>query len=184
MGLNSLFYKYLGIVMATTKIFIKDYDPLLLKKKFVKLDNYFRNKEITVELVSPEGLFIIENHKVFKLKPVDKEIVTHIFEGFELLFDSSYFERELILSHIPYDHVNIDVVNMYYGQEALGKKSFLRLVVEGLYEDDNNNKIGETKHNADKYLNFTPTNFYFLTSESFDNVLVKKELNVFLSMLK
>ena len=184
MGLNSLFYKYLGIVMATTKIFIKDYDPLLLKKKFVKLDNYFRNKEITVELVSPEGLFIIENQRVFKLKPIDKEIVTHNFEGFELLFDSSYFERELIVSHIPYDHVNIDVVKLYYGQEALGKKSFLRLVVEGLYEDDINNKFGENKSNEDKYFNFTPTNFYFLASESFDNVLVKKELNVFLSMLK
>jgi hypothetical protein len=184
MGLNSLFYKYLGIVMATTKIFIKNYDPLLLKKKFVKLDDYFRNKEITVELVSPEGLFIIENHKVFKLKPIDKEIVTHNFEGFELLFDSSYYERELILSHIPYDHVNIDVVKFYYGQETLGKKSFLRLVVEGLYEEDNSNKFGESKSNGDKYFNFTPTNFYFLASESFDNVLVKKELNVFLSMLK
>jgi hypothetical protein len=185
MGLNSLFYKYLGIIMATTKIFIKDYDPLLLKKKFVKLDNYFRNKEITVELVSPDGLYVIENHKVFKLKPVDNEIVTHKFEGFELLFDSSYFERELILSHIPYDHVNIDVVKMYYGQESLGKKSFLRLVVEGLYEQDNaNSKIGDNKQNSDKYFNFTPTNFYFLASESFDNVLVKKELNVFLSMLK
>jgi hypothetical protein len=167
--------------MATTKIFIKDYDPLLLKKKFVKLDNYFRNKEITVELVSPEGLFVIENHKVFKLKPIDKEIVTHNFEGFELLFDASYFERELILSHIPYEHVNIDVVKFYYGQETLGKKSFLRLVVEGLYDS---NKFGENISHNDKYLNFTPTNFYFLASESFDNVLVKKELNVFLSMLK
>jgi len=185
MGLNSLFYKYLGIVMATTKIFIKDYDPLILKKKFVKLDSYFRNQEIIVELVSPDGLFVIENHKVFKLKPIDKEIVTHKFEGFELLFDSSYFERELILSHIPYDHVNIDVVKFYYGQEALGKKSFLRLVVEGLYEDEkSSNKFGENKRSSDKYFNFTPTNFYFLASESFDNVFVKKELNVFLSMLK
>jgi len=186
MGLNSLYYKYLGIiVMATTKIFIKDYDPLLLKKKFVKLDNYFRNQEIVVELVSPDGLFVIETNKLWKLKPIDKEIVTHNFEGFELIFDSSYFERDITLSQIPYDHVNIDVVKMYYGQEGSGKKSFLRLVVEGLYENDNNNyKIGESCANSDKYVNFTPTNFYFLTSESFDNVLVKKELNVFLSMLK
>jgi hypothetical protein len=168
--------------MTTTKIFIKDYDPMLLKKKFVKLDEYFRNKEITVELVSPDGLFIIENHKVFKLKPIDKEILTHNFEGFDLLFDSSYFEKELILSQIPYDHVNIDIVKLYYGQEAFGKKSFLKLIVEGFYET--NNKIGENSPHSDKYLNFTPTNFYFLASESFDNVSLKKELNVFLSMLK
>lgn len=186
MGLNSLCYKYLGnnIVMATTKIFIKDYDPLLLKKKFVKLDNYFRNKEITVELVSPDGLFLIESNKLWKMKPVDKDIVVHNFEEFDLLFDESYFEKELVYSQIPYDHVNIDVVKFYYGQEASGKKSFLRLVIEGLYDSDNNSKIGENKLHSDKYFNFTPTNFYFLVSESFDNILVKKELNVFLSMLK
>jgi hypothetical protein len=185
MGLNSLYYKYLGIIMTTTKIFIKDYDPLLLKKKFVKLDEYFRNKEIIVELVSPDGLFLIDNNKLWKLKPFDKNVVVHNFEGYELLFDASYFERELVLSQIPYDHVNIDIVKLYYGQEAFGKKSFLKLVVEGIYETNNSsNKIGENKQNGDKYLNFTPTNFYFLASESFDNVLLKKELNVFLSMLK
>lgn len=168
--------------MTTTKIFIKDYDPLLFKKKFAKLDEYFRNKETTVEIVSPDGLFLIDNNKLWKLKPIDKDIVVHNFEGYELLFDSSYFEKEVILSQIPYDHVNIDIVKLYYGEEAFGKKSFLKLIVEGFYESDN--KIGENNLSSDKYTNFTPSNFYFLTNESFDNILVKKELNVFLSMLK
>jgi len=165
----------------TTKIYIKDFDTASLRKKLSKLDEYFRNQEITVELVSPEGLFTIENNKLFKLKPVDKEIVEHEFEGFTLLFDNSYFEKEFIFSHVPYDHINIDVVKFYYGQENLGKKSFLRMVVEGLYE--NETKIGKSD-GKDKYSDFLPTNFYFLANESFDNVLVKKELNVFLSMLK
>jgi hypothetical protein len=182
MGLNSLYYKYLGIIMTTNKIFIKDYDPLLLKKKIAKLDEYFRNKETTVEIVSPDGLFLIDNNKLWKLKPIDKNIVVHSFEGYELLFDASYFEKEVVFSQIPYEHVNIDTVKLYYGQEAIGKKSFLRFVIEGFYENDN--KIGENKPDGDKYLNFTPTNFYFLANESFDNVLIKKELNVFLSMLK
>jgi len=182
MGLNSLYYKYLGIIMTTTKIFIKDYDPLLLKKKFAKLDEYFRKKETTVEIVSPDGLFLIDNNKLWKLKPIDNNIVDHKFEGYELLFDSSYFEKELILSQIPYDHVNIDIVKLYYGQEDIGKKSFLKFIVEGFYENDD--KIGENNSGSDKYANFIPSNFYFITSESFDNILVKKELNVFLSMLK
>lgn len=165
--------------MATTKIYIKDFDVASLRKKLPKLDEYFRNQEITVELVSPEGLFTIENNKLYKLKPVDKEIVECEFEGFTLLFDNSYFEKEFIFSNIPYDHINIDVVKFYYGQENLGKKSFLRLVVEGMYE-----KYLELPNSKDKYYNFMPTNFYFLANESFDNVLVKKELNVFLSMLK
>jgi len=165
--------------MATTKIYIKDFDVASLRKKLLKLDEYFRNQEITVELVSPEGLFTIESNKLYKLKPVDKEIVECEFEGFTLLFDNSYFEKEFIFSHVPYDHINIDVVKFYYGQENLGKKSFLRLVVEGMYEN-----YSSSQNLKDKYCNFIPTNFYFLANESFDNVLVKKELNVFLSMLK
>ena len=170
--------------MTTTKIFIKDYDPLLIKKKFVKLDEYFRNKEIAVEFVSPDGLFMIDNNKLYKLIPVDKEIVVHSFEGTELLFDASYFEKEFMLSQIPYDHVRIELSKFYYGRESAGKKSFLKLVVEGLYESDNNStQFLETKTAADKYVNFTPTNFYFLATENFDNILIKKELNVFLSLL-
>jgi len=166
----------------TTKIYIKEFDTESLRKKLSKLDDYFRNQETTVELVSPEGLFTIENNKLYKLKPVDKEIIEHEFEGFTLLFDNSYFEKDFIFSHVPYDHINLDVVKFYYGQENLGKKSFLRLVVEGLYENEDKLKIGESRNN--KYFGFLPTNFYFLANESFDNVLVKKELNVFLSMLK
>jgi hypothetical protein len=166
----------------TTKIYIKDFDTASLRKNLVKLDEYFRNQEIIVELVSPDGLFTIENNKLYKLKPVDKEIIEREFEGFTLLFDNSYFEKEFIFSHVPYDHINLDVVKFYYGQENSGKKSFLRVVVEGLYENEDKFKIVEKK--KDKYANFLPTNFYFLANESFDNVLVKKELNVFLSMLK
>ena len=163
----------------TTKIYIKDFDIASLRKKLSKFDEYFRKQEITVELVSPEGLFTIENNKLYKLKPVDKEIVEREFEGFTLLFDNSYFEKEFVFSHVPYDHINIDVVKFYYGEETLGKKSFLKFVVEGIY--DNCLQVDTSK---DKYFGFLPTNFYFLANESFDNVLVKKELNVFLSMLK
>ena len=162
---------------VTTKIYIKNYDPINIKKKFNKLDIYFRRKETIVELFSPEGLFIIENQQLYKLKPVDTEIHCKTLDDFELLFDSSYFNKELVLSQIPYDHINIETTKFYYGQEILGKKSFLRLVIEGLYEPDVINEFN-------KYENFKPTNFYFLITENFDNILVKKELNVFLSMLK
>ena len=164
-----------------TKIFVRDYKPILLKKKIKKLDEYFRKMEKYTEIVSPDGLFSIENEKMHKLKPIDKEIVAHNFDNFELLLDDSYFEREIVLSQIPYDNISLAFHRFYYSQEPIGKNSFLRFVIEGIYENDNNNKINDNK---DKYLNFVPTNFYFLMNEKIDNILIKKELNVFLSILK
>jgi len=162
-----------------TKIFVRDYKPILLKKKIKKLDEYFRKMEKYTEIVSPDGLFSIENERLYKLKPVDKEIFKYSFETFELLIDDSYFEKELVLSQIPYDNISSKIHRFYYSQEPIGKKTFLTLMIEGVYDYTH---LDENVH--DKYLNFTPNNFYFLTNEKFDNILIKKELNVFLSILK
>ena len=174
--------KYIKQNKNPTKIYLNDCKPSLLTKKFIKLDEYFRRTEKYTEILSPDGIFSIENEKMYKLKPIDKEIVTHSFENFELLLDNSYFEREIVLSQIPYDNITFAYHRFYYSQEPIGKNTFLIFVVEGVYENNNNNnKINDNK---DKYLNFTPTNFYFLMNEKFDNILIKKELNVFLSILK
>uniref|UniRef100_A0A6C0D7G1 Uncharacterized protein n=1 Tax=viral metagenome TaxID=1070528 RepID=A0A6C0D7G1_9ZZZZ len=169
------------------KIYLNDYKPSVLTKKFIKLDEYFRRTEKYTEILSPDGIFNIENEKMYKLKPIDKEIITHSFENFELLLDDSYFEREIVLSQIPYDNISFAYHRFYYSQEPIGKNTFLIFVIEGVYENNNENKINDNKDNKDnkdKYLNFTPTNFYFLMNENFDNILIKKELNVFLSILK
>jgi hypothetical protein len=162
-----------------TKIFIKNYEPFLLKKHFAKLDEYLIKKEEIVEIVSTDGMFTVENGSIYRLKPVDKEIFVHEFEGFELIFDESYCKKEYINSQIPYDNIEINTVRFYYGESKKGKKSFLTFVVEGIYEEQM-----FTSLKTDKYINFTPSNFYFLLNEKFDNILVRKELNVFLSMLK
>jgi hypothetical protein len=169
--------------MTTSKIFIKNYEPLLLIKKLTKLDEYFRNKKNTIDIISTNGLFSIENGKIYKLNPIDVSVVSVDFEGYELLLDKSTFERENVISQIPYNNISFNITTFYYCQEHLNKKSFLKLIIEGIYENKNDIATME-KNDSDKYFNFTPTNFYFLTDESFDNILVKKELNVFLSMLK
>ena len=63
--------------------------------------------------------------------------------------------------------------------------SKIYLIMEGIYENKNKNiTINTTTSNLkDKYYNFIPTNFYFLTNEDLDNMLIKKELNEFLSLL-
>jgi len=179
---------------ATTKIYIKDLSPQILRKRFSLLDEYFLNQETNKEIISPDGLFIAEKDKLYKLNPIDQDITMQHFEGNYLLFDTSYYERELVFSQIPYEHVAVDKVKFYYGiGEPANKKSksFVTFVVEGVYEKTNNSIMNTTRTtittnttlSKDKYTNFIPTDFYFLANESFDNILVKKELNVFLSMV-
>ena len=183
------------MTIISTKIYIKDYNLNLLKQKFYKLDEYFRNKETFIEVFSPEGFFNIDNNNLYKLIAIDKQKYICKYETYNLLFDNSYFEKECV-SQIPIDHIILNMTKFYYEYGEYGKntnkdhvkpksnksnnninKSFLILVIEGIYETKIQND------NKDKYCDFIPINFYFLINESFDNILIKNDLNVFLSML-
>lgn len=173
---------------TSTKIYIKDMNPQILRKRFSLLDEYFTNQETMKEIISPGGVFMIEKDKLYKLNPVDQDITMHPLEGNYLLFDTSYYERELVFSQIPYEHIAVDKVKFYYGigkPEMKKSKSFVTFVVEGVYQKNHSiiNATTKTTLSKDKYTNFIPTDFYFLANESFDNILVKKELNVFLSIV-
>jgi hypothetical protein len=167
-----------------TKVFIKGYNPYSVTKHFSNLDYYFRNMDKRIDIFSPEGIFSIENKKMVKLVPKDNPVLEQSFETYDLLLDTSYFEKELVLSQIPYDHISTSITRFYYGSTNNNKhvnnnKLFLQLIIEGTYETTILNIEKENK-----YKNFVPTNIYFLLNESFDNILVKKELSVFLSILK
>jgi len=186
----------------STKIYIKDYNLNLLKQKLYNLDKYFRNKETVIEVFSSEGFFNIDNNKLYKLTTIDKPKNICKFENYNLLFDNSYFEKENV-SQIPIDHIILNTTKFYYEYQEYVKntnkenvksssnksnnninESFLILVIEGIYENKIQNDIKDNKnYNKDKYCDFIPINFYFLINESFDNILIKNDLNGFLSML-
>ena len=154
-----------------TKIYIKGLNPVDVIN-INKLESYLRLEENIVEIFSPEGIFNIENGKMYKLKPIDAQIIETPFDKFVLMLDTSYYEKEQILSQIPYEHISNLVTRFYYGTtnnniHVNKNKIFLQFIVEGIHELNK----------------FVPTSFYFLLNESFDNILVKKEIGVFLSML-
>jgi hypothetical protein len=130
-----------------------------------ELKEYLVKEEVKVMLYSDEGIFSLENDRIFQLKPIDVSTTSHDFEGLKLLFDDSHFEKESRMSQIPANHVVQSFTRKVY---SLSKRynTLLQLVV------DETNSI--------------PTNFYFLLNDAyfFDNILVKKELNGFLSLLK
>ena len=167
------------------KIYIDNYHPKELLKKMDKLDEYFKKQYNYIELVSPSsGIFHIENKKVYKLKAIDKPIakLDKYYKEKHLLVDNSTYEKEQVYSQMPYDHTSNNMTTFHYCD---GTDSKIYLIVEGIYENKNKNiTINTTTSNLkDKYYNFIPTNFYFLTNEDLDNMLIKKELNEFLSLL-
>ena len=169
---------------VNTKIYINNYPLNKLKEKLVNINIKTSSKEyFKTEIFSSEGIFTIEKNKVYKLKPIDKEVklIEYVLEKsnqtntqkIELLMDDSYFEKTFVFSHIPNDHTAITRHTFHYTldatetKETKEKTNILELVVEGMYNENI----------------FFPTNFYFIPNVSFDNVLVQKEFNVFLSML-
>ena len=143
-----------------TKIYIKEINPNSLKQ----LNDYLVKKEVKIHVYSDEGIFSLEGNNIFKLKPIDKPIVSMNYGDYTLLFDDSEFEKEHVFSQIPGTHIVQSFTRKYY---SLNKtyNTLLQLVIE------------ET--------NGIAFNFYFFLNDAyfFDNILVKKELNGFLSML-
>ena len=148
------------------KIYIKDYKSIN-KKIFDKLEIYLYHKKEIVELFSDEGIYCIKNNKIFKKNIIDVPVKYIFFDDkIDLIIDRSYIEENEIISHIPFKHI-VMKKNVYY------------------YSTEPNNKclyfVIEFYHNENEELNIS--DFYFLANGDIDDYLIKKEINVFLSVL-
>jgi len=172
-------------ISADVRIYLEDYNIQNLTPKILeRLDEHYKFSKNSVQMYSPSGIFVINNNKITKRIPVDKPIKRVLLEpNTNLCLDESFLVEEEILSQVPFSHYSKTTKEFYYCQ---GDKSNLYLVVEGF----NDNKINSDflkKQNLtekNKYLDFVVENLYFLAKEEIDNYLIKKELNVFLSVLK
>jgi len=143
------------------KIYIDGFHPKDLKPHLYKLEQYYRKAKKYTELVSDQGIIIMESGKIYKQKVVDVPVI----KKDNFLIDKSVINKEQLLSQIPYHHICNQIVAKYYGYSAE-----IMLVVEGKYE-------GPT---------FEPVNFYFLANEwvNLENPIIAEELDRFLSVLK
>jgi len=159
-----------------------------LLSKLELLDNYFMSSSTYTRILSSSGIFHIENNKMYKMNPIDKPITTckNYIGAIGLILDKSIYEKVVIYSQIPYDHVFTNIVTFQYSiatSNKNGKKDpNLILVVEGTYSE---NLVDLLLSNAktNKYHHFVPTNIYFLAMEEINNYLMKEELVEFLSVL-
>ena len=156
------------------KIYIKNYNPKNIQKKLKLLDDYYISTKNSIEIISDEGFFYVNDKKFYKMNIILDKLSELRSNDLELLLDKSAFKNETV-HYLPLNHVDSCITTFYY---SVNPKSKIKLVIEGTYEMDDD-KI------TNKYQNFIPTNFYFeVQTEITDfELLNNDDLNVFLSVL-
>ena len=85
--------------------------------RFDKIQQFYKKTETTKMIYSNEGIFSVETNNIFKMIPVDKPISrfpNYYKKGLTIIVDNSYFEKQLLYSQIPFDHIFLEQSFKYY----------------------------------------------------------------------
>lgn len=155
------------------KIYIKNYDIENLKKRIKNLDKYYKKTEKYREIFLEEGMYRINESTIYKLTDIEDcpiETIDNFFNNYSILIDKSKFSKESVFQ-IPYDNTQVSIERNIVSFTYSINKSSLKLIIEGMYE---NNVFNNNSEN--KYHTFSPIDFYFTD-------FIIDDLNVFLSVL-
>jgi len=167
------------------KLYIKNYKPIDIFKKIKFIDDYYINTKNSIEIISDDGIFYIDNKKFYKINIISDKLVELRSNDLELLLDKTVYNNDIV-HQLPLNHIYTDSTTFYY---AINPKSKIKLVIDGKYEFNTNeisdNEDDKKKIITNKYHNFIPTNFYFEIPNEKTNfeLLNNDDLNVFLSLL-
>ena len=156
------------------KIYIKDYNPKDIFKKIKLIDEYYYSTKKSIEIISDDGIFNIDDKNFYKINIILDKLVELRSSNLELLLDKTTINNVKV-THLPLNHINFCIISFCY---AINSKSKIKLIIEGKYE------TSEYKI-TNKYQNFIPANFYFEIPNEKTNfeILNNEDLNVFLSIL-
>ena len=136
------------------------------------MDKYYRQTKTQTEFYTDEGIFTMENNKIYKLVIDDVRITKSLDSNmFQLILDESVIKREET-TQLPKHNIVFPTTIFYY---SLDVKSKIRFVIEGGYIDK--------KASNNKYEGFIPSDCYFELPNyiSIHSYIVNEELNVFFS---
>lgn len=163
------------------KIYMPDFVINNIKNKLSDLEPYYNKSDKHHLLYSDSGIYSIKDNSVIQLVPNDADIVSHLFnDKIKLILDNSEFISHKVHSYIPAQHTLLNKTFFHY---TIGSSTILSLIIEGTYDNISLNSDINYKDLNNKYYNFIPDDIYFYTNENIENILLKKELNVFISVL-
>jgi len=148
------------------KLFIKDYNLLNINNIIQLQDKYLVNKTNYYDAFSSEGHFNITNNKIYRIDNIDKCSIQYekYANNFTILIDNSITNKKEVYQ-IPVDSIIIPTKILHY---SLDKKSKIKMIIQMINDSSE-----------------TILDFYFEINEEVDinNIFIKDELNVFLSLL-
>jgi hypothetical protein len=161
------------------KLYIKNYKPTDILKKIKLLDDYYLSTKKSIEIISDDGIFNIDEKNFYKINIILDKLVELRSSNLELLLDKTTINNVKV-NHLPLNHINFCIISFCY---AINSKSKIKLIIEGKYETSEY-ETSEYKI-TNKYQNFIPANFYFEIPNEKTNfeILNNEDLNVFLSIL-
>ena len=161
------------------KIYINNLNIDILSAIMVKIKEQYITSETYIQIYANDGIYQINDKSIQKCNPIDHDIQLHhnYYENYTLIVDPSYYTLESA-HKIPLEHISTKMKKYIY---QINKHSDIRLVIEGPLIEDN---VNITKKGTTDY-DIKPCDLYFETPDTMDitNTLLKKEINVFLSML-
>jgi len=163
------------------KIYINNLNIDILSTIMMKIKEQYITSETYIQIYANDGIYQINDRAIQKCNPVDHDIQLHhnYYENYTLIVDPSYYILETA-HKIPLEHISTKMKKYIY---QINKQSDIRLVIEGPILEDS--ATTNTNTNPASDYDIKPCDLYFETPDTMDitNTLLKKEINVFLSML-
>lgn len=151
------------------RVYIENYAIQNVGPKLHLLHKYFVSGLETIEIYSPEGLFVIDDNKMYKLNNITDVPLNRIetpYANMCLIIDQSNYIKEEV-HQVPFQHIKQNITSLIYSIHPE-----LQLIVE-------------CKHSTpDKFSRFSKNNYdHFIPHSMYFTNYQKDKINGVLSLL-
>lgn len=148
------------------KIYIKNFNPSDLN--ISHLEKYIQKKDMLSEIYTSNGIYRIEENKIYRLKPIDFPVEEIKYKNTHILLDSSFFEKEQV-HQLPINHTHLQIQYHVY------RISKLKVIVEFEQEKVSNMYMCMNVQNKNEHSN---------EKGKIDKDFIYSELNALLGVVK
>jgi len=150
------------------KIFINNFNIDILNDISELFKEFLTNCETYIRLYTNEGIYRVEDKKIYFLEAIDKDIkvINNYYKNYSIILDPSFYKEYSVSSIHGDSHLSLEIKQYCY---KINPASEIKLIMS--YISNKGNLI--------------PNDIYFESSKDIDinDIFIKKEIIEFLSVL-